>query len=120
MVKTKSIYEPSSDEDGLRVLATRYWPRGVRKKEADLWIKDLGPGPELIKKWKQGIIPWDEFKKAYLDEHKTLEKKKAIAGLIEALKQSGHKNITLICVCGDEATCHRSLLRDMLNKKLGG
>lgn len=118
-VKTKSIYEPRSDEDGLRVLVTRYWPRGVKKKEADLWLKDLGPSPGLIRKWKQGIIAWDEFKKAYLNEHKTHEKKKAMAGLIEIMKQDRPENITLMCMCREERTCHRGLLREMLIEKIG-
>ncbi|MEK6532180.1 MAG: DUF488 family protein [Deltaproteobacteria bacterium] len=118
-VKTKSIYEPRADEDGLRVLVTRYWPRGVKKNEADLWLKDLGPSPGLIKKWKQGLVPWVVFEKAYLNEHKTEEKKKAMNGLIEIVKQDRLESVTLMCMCREETTCHRGLLREMLIEKIG-
>ena len=82
MIKTKSIYDPKSIDDGFRVLVTRYWPRGVKKEAVDIWFKDLGPAPALIKLWKAGKITWSEFrskkeygaqeKKRLLDELKVL------------------------------------------------
>ncbi|MDO8426868.1 MAG: DUF488 family protein [Deltaproteobacteria bacterium] len=54
LVKTKSIYDPPTKDDGLRVLVTRYWPRGVKKEEQDFWLRGMGPIPELIKAWKSG------------------------------------------------------------------
>ena len=36
MIKLKRIYEPSSDDDGLRILVERLWPRGISKEKAKL------------------------------------------------------------------------------------
>lgn len=32
MIKTKSIYDPKEENDGIRILITRYWPRGIKKR----------------------------------------------------------------------------------------
>lgn len=82
MIKTKSIYSPRSEDDGVRVLVTRYWPRGVRKDAIDRWFRDLGPTPELIKLWKSGGITWEGFRKEYLDEYESPDK----SALLEELK----------------------------------
>ena len=49
MIRTNSLHDPFSTEDGIRVLVTRYRPRGVRKQDEtrDAWVKDLGPGRGL-------------------------------------------------------------------------
>jgi len=46
----------------------RYWPRGVRKKTAGEWRRELGTSPELIKDWKRGAIRWPEFVRRYRKE----------------------------------------------------
>ncbi|GAY76170.1 probable uroporphyrin-III c-methyltransferase [Sporolactobacillus inulinus] len=47
--KIKRIYESVQDDDGLRVLIDRLWPRGVSKAKAQLdeWMKNVAPSPEL-------------------------------------------------------------------------
>jgi uncharacterized protein YeaO (DUF488 family) len=50
VIKTKSIYEPDEENnDGIRVLITRYYPRGVRKDKFDCWIRELSPSRDLLK-----------------------------------------------------------------------
>jgi uncharacterized protein YeaO (DUF488 family) len=34
-VKLKRAYEPSADEDGIRILIDRLWPGGISKKNAE-------------------------------------------------------------------------------------
>ncbi len=63
MIKTKSIYEQASVNDGLRVLVMRYWPRGIRKEACGLWLKALGPSAGLIREWKDEAIDWAQFRK---------------------------------------------------------
>lgn len=48
-IQLKRVYEPADAADGLRVLADRLWPRGLRKDEArlDLWLKEIAPSAEL-------------------------------------------------------------------------
>ena len=35
MIRTKSIYDPKEESDGIRILITRYWPRGIKKEHFD-------------------------------------------------------------------------------------
>lgn len=51
-IRLKRAYEPPSGEDGPRILIDRLWPRGVKKKEAqvDQWAKDIAPSTET-RKW---------------------------------------------------------------------
>ena len=40
MIRTKSIYDPKEENDGIRILITRYWPRGIKKEYFDNGIKN--------------------------------------------------------------------------------
>lgn len=103
-----------SEDDGLRVLVTRYWPRGVVKGRVDLWLKGLGPSPELIKDWKAGSIDWDEFSRRYGLEFGDPEKKRLLEELREAVRMA-KGGVTLLCACkAAEEHCHRSILSSML------
>ena len=114
IVKTGSVYSPVGVDDGLKVLVTRYWPRGVRKGRVDLWLKGLGPAPGLIKEWKAGSIGWDEFKRRYAAEFKEPEKKRLFEELFETVR-SAKTGVTLLCACrADEPMCHRAILSSML------
>jgi uncharacterized protein YeaO (DUF488 family) len=50
--KTRRVYERPDEEDGMRILVDRLWPRGLTKAKAsaDLWLKDIAPSTEL-RKW---------------------------------------------------------------------
>jgi uncharacterized protein YeaO (DUF488 family) len=52
MIKTKSIYDPKEENDGIRILITRYWPRGIKKGHFDKWYKELSPSRDLLKRYK--------------------------------------------------------------------
>ena len=46
-LRLKRVYEPSSPEDGVRILVNR--PRGLAKADAavDRWLKEIAPSTEL-------------------------------------------------------------------------
>ncbi|MFQ5736525.1 MAG: DUF488 domain-containing protein [Thermodesulfobacteriota bacterium] len=115
MVKTRSIYDPASKDEGVRVLVTRYWPRGVKKERQDYWFRDLGPAPELIKAWKAGGLEWDEFVRRYRAEFSSMEKMESLSELKSLVKEARGK-VTLLCTCRDER-CHRVLLKEMLARR---
>src|SRR5262245_28641795 len=50
MFKLKRAYEPSAEDDGLRVLVDRRWPCNIYKRDAriDYWLKDIAPSTELM------------------------------------------------------------------------
>lgn len=126
MIKTKSVYDPAADDDGLRVLVTRYWPRGVSKERVHLWCKDLSPEPALIKAYKSAQISWEEFRGLYIkgldSEAGQAALKNAPATIKASLKKPGRDTftVTLLCTCRDESLCHRSVLRTILGKGLQG
>ncbi len=111
--RTKNVYDKKADGDGLRVLVMRFWPRGTGKDSVDVWLKDLGPTPALIKKWKAVEIKWEGFRKAYLSECQGEAKQKALSELKSLLKSN--KTVTVLCGCKDEEHCHRTILKRMLS-----
>jgi uncharacterized protein YeaO (DUF488 family) len=107
----KSIYDPKSPSDGLRVLVMRYWPRGIKKDRVDVWFRDLGTSPKLIKAWKSGKLTWIEFKKAYRAE---LKSKQDI--IRELAKRARTEKLTLLCSCRDPSQCHRAILKQLVER----
>lgn len=114
-VLTKRVYEPRVAADGVRVLVMRLWPRGVRKAQVDLWLRELGPVPTLMRAFLAGRVPWAEYRRRYLDG---LGRPEARAQLAEARRLARRGRITLLCWCPDERRCHRSLLRGRLRRGL--
>ena len=39
----KSVYSPTAENDGLRILATRFRGRGMPTNLYDVWMPSLGP-----------------------------------------------------------------------------
>jgi uncharacterized protein YeaO (DUF488 family) len=66
----KRVYEPSSPEDGIRVLVDRLWPRGLKKADAHLtsWMKDISPTPSLRQWFSHEPERFPEFKRRYTAE----------------------------------------------------
>ncbi len=97
---TQRIYMDIIDNDGIRVLVDRIWPRGISKKQArlDHWWKELAPGTELRKWFNHDEAKWQEFKKRYLVELES--KTKVIVSLLEDLDYS--KKIILLYGAKDE------------------
>jgi uncharacterized protein YeaO (DUF488 family) len=123
-LKTKRWDEPREDDDGFRLLICRYRPRALPKaKETwDLWWKHLGPSKELHADFygKHGPpIGWEEYRRRYLEEMQGEEPQESLAILAE--KVAAGKTITLLCssACADESHCHRTLLRQLIEARLG-
>ena len=122
MIKTKRWCDPVEEDDGFRLLICRYRPRALAKEKETwtLWRANLGPSKELHAAFygKQGAdaIDWDEYRRRYLDEMK--EQTEEIDLLAERV--AGGKTLTLLCssACTDEAHCHRSLLKELIEQRL--
>lgn len=112
MIKTKSIYKPVEEEDGLRILITRFYPRGVKREKYDIWVRELAPSAELLKRYKNKEIDWDNFKTTLLNELRdNLESVEVIQTLHS---QSQFGDVTLLCYEKDGCPCHRHLVRDLM------
>jgi uncharacterized protein YeaO (DUF488 family) len=121
-IRTKRWCDKVTVEDGIKVLICRYRPRALPKKQETwtIWKANLGPSKELhaafYGKHGQEPIPWEEYKRRYVEEMKGQDDE--ISVLAEMIASG--KNITLMCssACEDESHCHRSLLRRLIEDKL--
>lgn len=110
-VSAKSVYESADPGDGYRVLATRYWPRGIARSAADEYISRLAPSRELLQAFRRGAIDWETFRTHYLKE---MENEGAQEEIRRLATMARSQRVTVMCVCRDEGRCHRSLLRDLI------
>ena len=110
MLKIKRVYDPSSPEDGKRILIDRLWPRGLKKEEVhvDEWLKDLAPSTELRKWFGHDPAKWAEFKKRY---------RKELAGkpdLVKRIKAEARKGtVTLVFAASDVEHSNAAFLKEM-------
>ena len=110
-VRTKRIYEAPSPDDGYRVLATRYWPRGIAKESVDEYVSALAPSRGLLQSYRGGDITWEVFRERYLDEMQGEDQQAEIHRLAKLARS---QRITLLCMCDDLEKCHRWLLQDLV------
>ncbi|MDE2439063.1 MAG: DUF488 family protein [Patescibacteria group bacterium] len=108
-IKTKSIYEPKEESDGLRILVTRYWPRGIKKEHFNSWHKELAPSKHLLQSFKEGSIDWLHFEFLY-----RLEMNAQYASIMEASEIASKTTITLLCHEREGQNCHRHILKQLI------
>jgi uncharacterized protein YeaO (DUF488 family) len=70
MIALKRVYEPIAEEDGIRFLVERLWPRGVRKSALGpgAWLKEVAPSTELRRWFGHDPARWQEFCRRYAAE----------------------------------------------------
>lgn len=100
-VKSRRVYDAARDEDGLRVLVDRLWPRGITKDKAgiDLWLKDIAPSHALRKRFHGKPADWNAFRAAYAAELKGEEAQAAVQELRSRLRRGP---VTLLYAARDE------------------
>jgi len=118
-VRTKRWNDPKEPEDGYRLLICRYRPRGVAREDEtwDAWCKALAPSEDLhaAAYGKDGpAIAWSEYTSRFREE--MTRARYWIEGFAEHLRRGD--TITLLCssACVDEARCHRTLVKEMLEQ----
>jgi len=107
--------------EGIRIGTVRRPPRGVPKSEFaarnwyDVWFPNLAPSADTVKQGQgaQTQAQWAAFRKRYRTEMARPEASHTIE-LLAAL--SHHTNFSVGCYCEDEAHCHRSVLRALLQE----
>ena len=116
-VRAKSIYDEAARTDGYRVLATRYWPRGVSRDRVDAYTSVLAPSRDLLRAFKDGRVAWSEFRMRYMREMKDDRSRAEIARLAEL---AAARLVTVMCTCRDDAMCHRRLLKGLIERSTPG
>lgn len=110
-ILVKRVYDPPSDEDGIRLLVDRLWPRGISRQGAriDEWLRDITPSDGL-RKWyghKPELFP--EFVRNYRLE---LEDKVEMLDRIREINAGS--NVTLLYSAKDRELNQAVVLHDFL------
>ncbi len=108
--------------EGLRIGTVRRPPRGVPKREYalqnwyDVWLPNVAPTSELMKLGQVAETEkeWATFVRKYRAEMADPEKNR-ILDLLAALSQNA--DFSVGCYCENEARCHRSILRKLLEER---
>jgi uncharacterized protein YeaO (DUF488 family) len=113
---------PRKSNEGLRIGTVRFLPRGVKKEDYshldyfDVWFPLLSPSQQLLK-WIRGrersAANWTKFKQRYVSEMNKTDARQAIQLLAKLAKTS---KLNVGCYCEDESFCHRSILRELIEK----
>jgi len=114
--RIKRVYDPPAEDDGLRVLVDRLWPRGLTKEKAriDLWLKEVAPSDELRRRFHGNPAQWDEFVAAYVRELAQEPARAAAEMLRERIRG---EPITLLYAARDEAHNNAVALKRWLERK---
>ncbi|RKS28368.1 uncharacterized protein YeaO (DUF488 family) [Pseudomonas sp. WPR_5_2] len=113
---------PRQPHEGLRLGTVRRPPRGVPKAEFatrdfyDVWQPLLSPSAELVAEAlaAQDAKAWTVFVRKFKAEMKQPAASQML-DLLAAL--SHHTSLAMGCYCAEEAHCHRSILRELLEAR---
>jgi uncharacterized protein YeaO (DUF488 family) len=112
---------PRLPNEGLRIGTVRRPPRGVRKEDYasddwfDVWYPELSPSPDLVRRALHAATDkeWAGFVRAFRGEMN----QPAAARTLDLLAKLSHTaDFAIGCYCENEARCHRSVLRELLNE----
>jgi uncharacterized protein YeaO (DUF488 family) len=112
-IRLRRIYEEPADDDGIRVLVDRRWPRGVSKEHAavDEWCREVAPSDGL-RSW-YGHLPekFDQFVARYTEELDDPERTAALRHLDDMAARGPR---TLLTGTKDVAISHATVLAQRL------
>ena len=120
-IRIVRLGSPRVPGEGLRLGTVRRPPRGVPKAEYaardfyDLWLPDLAPSEGLL---KQALGAQDDRAwKAFVRRYRAEMKRPPAVRLLDLLAAfSRRADFSVGCFCADEARCHRSILRELLEE----
>ena len=120
-IRIVRLGSPRAKGEGLRIGTVRRPPRGVRKEDYaskdiyDVWFPNLSPSEGLLKEYFpiEDEKSWRAFKRRFLAEMKVSEARRDVE-LLAAL--SHRSNFAIGCYCEVESHCHRSILRELLER----
>jgi uncharacterized protein YeaO (DUF488 family) len=114
-IKLKSLRQPMDASDGLRILITRFRPRYVKKGNEtwDAWYRELAPSRQLwYDYFKSNKIDWNQYRERFIVQMRDNPKSTELIHWLSRFENINN-NITLICFCENEKSCHRSIVKDL-------
>ncbi len=111
----KSVRDPTSPDDGQRILTDRLWPRGLTKEMARVteWRKDFAPTKELRQWFGHDPERWSEFRKRYRRE---LVERSQLDALRELRDRAKKEKITLVYDAHDHEHNEAAALLEFADK----
>lgn len=121
-VRIVRLGTPRAKGEGLRIGTVRRPPRGVRKEAFasqdwyDVWYPELSPTADLVAKALRAETEqeWAGFVRAFRREMAEPAASRTL-DLLAALSRTA--DFSVGCYCEDEARCHRSVLRALLEER---
>ena len=78
-------------------------------------MQELSPSKELLDKYKAGDLSWEEFEEIFKAELAVSKPAQAKLKELKELKELAKtKEVTLFCYEKKETTCHRKILKELL------
>lgn len=115
-IAIKRIYADIKQDDGVRILVDRVWPRGMSKEKAklDYWMKEVGPSNELRKWFGHDPDKYPDFKDKYKQELADGEQKEELDKMKRIVKEN-HDQVTLLFSAKDEQYNQARVLKEILD-----
>jgi uncharacterized protein YeaO (DUF488 family) len=113
-IAIKRAYDRPSQQDGLRILIDRLWPRGLSKAKLkiDTWPRELTPSTELRNWYGHEPARFAEFRRRYRAE--LAQHADDVAALRAMVKG---RTATLITATRALDLSHAAVMREMLRRK---
>ncbi|SER52299.1 Uncharacterized conserved protein YeaO, DUF488 family [Gracilibacillus ureilyticus] len=115
-MQLKRIYEKRTEEDNVRILVDRLWPRGLSKEEVelDVWLKEIGPTNELRRWFRHDQEKFPQFRELYLQELKDDPQKKSAYDQLKKYYEENDGQITLVFSAKEQEYNHVQVLKEKL------
>ena len=115
-VRIGRVYDEPTDQDGMRVLVDRLWPRGLSKTRAalDEWCKQVAPSTELRRWYGHAPERFAEFGRRYRAE---LEAGEQAAALDHLRAIARDHDLMLLTASKDVAISEAAVLVELLQRR---
>ena len=115
-VRVRRVYDEPEDNDGVRVLVDRIWPRGMTKARAALneWCKEVAPSTELRKWYSHDPAKFEDFTRRYGAELEQAERAQALQHLRDLAADT---RLTLLTASKDVDISEATVLAAILNRR---
>lgn len=117
-IAIKRVYDPIEDQDGMRILVDRIWPRGKTKESVacQLWARDITPSTELRRAFHAHHVDGLTFATRYQAE---LASNPAFSQFAETVSQAlEHGNVTLLTAAQLVEHGHCNVLVEALERAI--
>jgi uncharacterized protein YeaO (DUF488 family) len=114
-VRVRRVYDEPDENDGVRVLVDRIWPRGMTKARAalDEWCKDVAPSTALRKWYGHDAAKFEEFTRRYVVELEQADRATALQHLRDL---ASDRPLTLLTGTKDVDISEAAVLAAILNR----